>query len=442
MRLRSENAGPISGTIRVPGDKSLSHRSLILGGLATGTTRIRGLLQGEDVTATRRAIEALGVAIEAGDNDELLVSGCGTGGWREPETVLDLGNAGTGSRLLMGALAGQPFRTFLTGDASLRHRPMNRVIAPLTRMGAAIEARTGGFLPMTVTGRLDLLPITHESAVASAQVKSAVLLAGLHARGRTTVIEPSPSRDHTENMLARMGAPVTRETLADGRHAVSVAGHVDLTPLDIQIPGDPSSAAFPIAAALLSMGSDLRIENLLVNPLRTGLICTLKEMGADIELTNEHDSGGEQVADLRVRSSRLRGVHVPPERAPSMIDEFPILSVIAAHAEGRTVMDGVRELRVKESDRIACMEQGLKALGVAVTSNEDQMIVEGIGNRPLEGGVTLDAALDHRIAMSFLVMGGASTAGIEVNGAETIATSFPNFASIMTEIGLPTREIG
>ena len=339
-----------------------------------------------------------------------------------------------------GALAGHPIRAMVTGDASLRRRPMARVNEPLRRMGATIQAHEGDRLPLCIEGSLDLVPIEHRSPVASAQIKSALLLAGVQTRGRTTVIEPARSRDHTENMLARMGANIRRAELDDG-YAVSVEGDVELAAFELDVPGDPSSAAFPIAAALLAPGSHLRLAHVGVNPLRTGLLTTLGEMGASIEWSNRQDQGGEPVADLEIRSQALKAVEVPPERAPSMIDEFPILAVLAARAEGTTVMRGVGELRVKESDRIDTMEQGLRALGVQVESTEDDWFVTGLGKRPIAGGVTIDAEMDHRIAMSFLVMGTSTEQGIEIDGAETVATSFPGFASLMKAIGADMTEL-
>ena len=347
--------------------------------------------------------------------------------------VLDLGNAGTGTRLLAGILGGHPFTTFLSGDASLRSRPMGRVIEPLSKMGAAFLSRSGGRLPLAVTGRTDLVPIVWRSKVASAQVKSAVLLAGLHAAGETTVVEPLPSRDHTERMLAGMGAHVTTSTAADGSYTTTIRGHAELRAQSFTVPGDPSSAAFPAVAAAINEGAEVRIEGVCLNPTRTGLLQTLLEMGAGLEIVDRRTVAGEEIGTLAILGRRLRAVDVPPERAPSMIDEYPILAVAAATAQGRTRMRGLAELRVKESDRLAAMAKGLADNGVPVQIEGDDLIVEGV-DRPA-GGAVVDAHLDHRIAMSFLVLGGAAVAGVTVLGAETIATSFPSFAVLMNGLG-------
>ncbi len=418
------------GTARVPGDKSISHRAVMLGGLAVGTTRIDGLLEGEDVLATAQAFRQLGAVVDRDATGVWHVSGVGLGALREPEDILDMGNSGTAARLLLGILAGHPIRCFMTGDASLRSRPMRRVTDPLCAMGARIEMREGGRLPLMIEGAEAVLPITYELPVASAQVKSAVLLAGLMARGETAVIEAVATRDHTERMLTHFGGTVTREDLAGGGMRIAVGGEPELIAADIQVPADPSSAAFPIVAALLVPGSEVRLPNIGMNPTRTGLITTLLEMGADITIENERIAGGEPVADLIARHSSLRGVEVPPEWAASMIDEYPILSVAASQAEGRTRMNGVGELRVKESDRIAVMATGLRANGVTVAEGEDWMEVEG---RPGEvaGGATVATHLDHRIAMSFYVLGLVAKHPVTLDSAAPIRTSFPNFLDLM-----------
>jgi 3-phosphoshikimate 1-carboxyvinyltransferase len=432
MQLRASPHGPLTGAARVPGDKSISHRALMLSALAVGATRIDGLLEGQDVLATAAALAALGVPVEQTAPGSWRVDGVGVGGLAEPADVLDLGNAGTGARLLLGLLAGHGFTSFLTGDASLRARPMARVVEPLTSMGAAVVARSGCRLPLAMTGRSRLVPIEWRSKVASAQVKSAILLAGLHAPGRTTVIEPLPSRDHTERMLSGMGATIMRAPAGDGAQAVTIEGEVELRPQDLVVPADPSSGAFPLVAALVTPGSQVRLPELGLNPLRTGLIETLREMGAEILIENAREIAGEPVGDVVAVAGELRAVEVPAERAPTMIDEYPILAVAAACARGRTVMRGLAELRVKESDRLALMARGLAACGVEVAIEGDDLHVEG--GRP-RGGATIDAQLDHRIAMSFLVLGGAAAAAVVVRGAEAIETSFPGFVTIMNGLG-------
>ncbi len=434
MDLRAHPHGPLRGDIEVPGDKSISHRALLLASLAAGTSRVRGLLEGEDVRATAAALAALGVGIERRPDGTVLVHGVGVGGYAEPDTVLDLGNSGTGARLLMGALAGHPVTAFLTGDASLRRRPMGRVAEPLRRMGVEIRARGGDRLPLALTGRAVPAPLSHESRVASAQVKSAILLAGLAAPGVTEVIEPAASRDHTERMLRAMGAAIETGSLPDGRHRAAVTGQVELRPVEVEVPGDPSSAAFLLVAALLAPDSELTIRNVGINPLRTGLFDTLREMGADITLLAPRESSGEPVADLRVRSSRLEAVEVPAERAPRMIDEYPILAVAAACARGTTVMRGLGELRVKESDRLEAVARGLAACGVEVRIEGDDLFVTGCDGPP-PGGGEVEARLDHRIAMSFAVLGGVARTPVVIRGAETIATSFPGFVELANGIG-------
>lgn len=439
MLLQAAPHGALKGEAVVPGDKSMSHRSLLFAALAVGESRITGLLEGADVMATAGALRALGATVERQDDGTWTVRGCGVAGLAEPADVLDLGNAGTGARLLMGLLAGHAFTSFLSGDASLRSRPMRRVTEPLVAMGAAVLGRSGGRLPLAITGRNDLVPITWRSPVASAQIKSAVLLAGLHAPGRTTVVEPLPSRDHTERMLSAMGANVTSEPGADGSWTVAIEGEAELAPQDFLVPADPSSAAFPLVAALVAPGSSLTLPGVSVNPLRTGLLTTLREMGATLELANERSVAGEPVADLRVEASRLAAVDVPAERAPSMIDEYPILAVAAAFAEGTTRMRGLAELRVKESDRLLLVAEGLAACGVEVAVEGDDLLVTGpVGATQ---AARIDAHHDHRIAMSFLVLGGLGGAPVTVAGAETIETSFPGFADLMNRLGAGLRVI-
>ena len=431
--LTARPSGPLSGEALVPGDKSLSHRALMLGALAVGETRISGLLEGEDVLATAAALRALGAEANRLGDGEWQVFGRGVSGLHEPAEVLDFGNAGTGARLMMGVLAGQPLTAVLTGDASLRSRPMGRVIEPLTQMGVRFEAREGGRLPATLIAPERLLPISYRSPVASAQIKSAVLLAGLAAPGETTVIEPLPSRDHSERMLAAFGADVRSAQTGEG-HAVTVSGEAELTAREVGIARDPSSAAFPLVAALLVPGSRVTLPGIGVNPLRTGLLDTLAEMGAKIAYENRREEAGEPLADLVAEAGPLKGVEVPAERAPTMIDEYPILAVAAACAEGRTVMRGLAELRVKESDRLAAMAEGLAACGVAVETGEDFLVVEGKG-RPPAGGATVPSRLDHRIAMSFLVLGLAAARPVSVDDAGPIETSFPGFAALMQGLG-------
>jgi len=433
MRLRAHPVAGLRGRARVPGDKSISHRTLLLGALAVGETRIIGLLEGADVLATAATLEALGVELGREREGRWRAQGRGVGGLIEPDRPLDLGNSGTAARLLLGVLAGQPFTSFLTGDASLRSRPMGRVIEPLTQMGAAFLARSGQRLPLAITGRADLLPIRYRQPVASAQVKSAILLAGLHAAGRTTVIEPQPSRDHTERLLGQLGAELEIEALADGGRAISVQGQPELEAAELRVPGDISSAAFPLVAAALGEGSALRLDDVGVNPLRTGLLQCLLEMGADLR-QGALDGSGEPVAWLEIIGGPLAGIEVPAERSPRMIDEYPILAVAAACAQGPTRLAGLAELRVKESDRLGAIARGLAACGVAVEAGDDSLVVHGAGGRPPGGGV-IDAHHDHRIAMSFLVLGTVARAPVTVEGAETIETSFPGFAALMNRLG-------
>lgn len=427
----------LSGSARVPGDKSISHRALMIGGLAVGETVIHGLLEGEDVLRSGAAMRALGAEVSRGEDGVWHVWGRGVGGLSEPEDVIDLGNSGTGARLLMGLLAGHALTATLTGDASLRSRPMARVATPLIEMGAQIVARAGCRLPLTLVGTGDPMPIRYRLPVPSAQVKSAILLAGLSAPGRTTVIEPAATRDHSEIMLRHFGAELTVEAGAEGR-VVALTGQPELTGREIVVPGDPSSAAFALVAALLLPGSEIALPNVGLNPQRAGLLATLQEMGAEIALENQRTAGGEPVADLRVRASDLSGVAVPAERAPAMIDEYPILAVAAACARGVTEMPGLAELRVKESDRLAAMARGLAACGVAVEEGRDSLTVRGCEGRP-RGGATITTGLDHRVAMSFLVLGMAAERPVTVDEAAPIATSFPGFVETMTALGAAIR---
>jgi 3-phosphoshikimate 1-carboxyvinyltransferase len=432
--LVSRRARPLKGRTAVPGDKSISHRALILGALAVGETRIAGLLESDDVLCTARAVAALGAEVEMTAPGRWRVWGRGVGGLVEPAGVLDMGNSGTASRLLLGAVASHPITVTFAGDASLSERPMERVMAPLRQMGARFTTRSGGRLPITVTGATQPIPITYELPVASAQVKSAVLLAGLNAPGRTTVIEPVPTRDHTERMLAHFGAEVAQETLPSGGRRVAVAGQPELLGHAVEVPGDISSAAFPLVAALLVPGSEITLSCVGVNPLRTGLLATLEEMGASIVRKNLREAAGEPLADLVVRSSRLKGVRVPAARAPSMIDEYPVLAVAAAAADGVTRLDGIGELRVKESDRLAAIARGLKAAGVKVVEGEDSLVIHGAGGPP-SGGAEIAVNLDHRIAMAFLVLGMIAEKPVVIDDADTIASSFPNFARLMNGLG-------
>ena len=431
---KSEN---LKGTVRIPGDKSISHRSFMFGGLAAGQTRITGLLEGEDVINTGRAMSAMGAKIEK-VGDTWIIDGTGNGALLAPEAPLDFGNAGTGCRLTMGLVGVYDFASTFVGDASLSSRPMGRVLNPLREMGVQVESAAGARLPVTLRGPKTANPITYRVPMASAQVKSAVLLAGLNTPGITTVIEPVMTRDHTEKMLAGFGANLTVDTDADGVRTIRLEGRGMLTGQVIDVPGDPSSTAFPLVAALLVPGSDITIVNVLMNPTRTGLILTLQEMGARIAVLNARSAGGEDVADLQVQYSELKGVDVPAERAPSMIDEYPVLAVAAAFAEGKTVMDGLDELRVKESDRLAAVARGLELNGVACEEGEASLVVHGVpGGKGLGNakGAAVATHLDHRIAMSFLVMGLAAEHPVTVDDARMIATSFPEFMDLMTGLG-------
>jgi 3-phosphoshikimate 1-carboxyvinyltransferase len=430
---------PLSGKIRVPGDKSISHRALMLGALAVGRTQISGLLEGEDVLATAAAINALGAHASPTGDGRWAVNGVGIGGLVEPEDLLDLGNSGTSARLLLGILATHPITTFVTGDASLRRRPMSRVVAPLSRIGARFVTRESARLPLAISGAADPVPISYQLPVPSAQVKSAVLLAGLNVPGTTTVIEPQPTRDHTERMLRHFGATVATEPVEGGGKRITIEGYPELAAAPIAVPGDPSSAAFPLIAALIIPGSEVTIEGVGINPLRIGLIECLREMGADVALLNERDEGGEPVADLRARAGTLRGADIPAERAPRMIDEYPILAVAAACAHGRTVMRGLAELRVKESDRLSAIAVGLGACGVRVAVDGDVLTVEGDGGPP-EGGALIATQLDHRIAMAFLVLGLAARLPVRIDDSAPIATSFPGFLSLMNRLGGAMKE--
>ena len=429
--LSSLRAAPLKGRVRVPGDKSISHRALIFGALATGTTRITGLLEAEDVINTARAVNALGALAEK-RGDVWEVKGRGVGGLRAPDGPLDFGNSGTGARLMMGVVAGHSMTVVMTGDASLSRRPMRRVLAPLMEMGLEVLEPGQEKLPLTLRGTSELTPIVYVLPVPSAQVKSAVLIAGLHAAGETTVVEREPTRDHTERMLRHFGATVRAEAKGLDTH-ITVMGHAELVGRDVHVPGDPSSAAFLAAAALLVPGSDVTIEGVLTNPTRIGLYTTLQEMGGDITFLNEREEGGEPVADIRVRASRLKGVRVPAERAPSMIDEYPVLAAMSAFAEGQTQMDGLAELKVKESDRLQATAAGLEANGAIVRVDGDSLTVTG--NGCLKGGGIVATHLDHRIAMAFLTAGLVSDKPIVVDDSTMIATSFPEFRQLMETLG-------
>jgi len=431
--LIARRHGPLKGRARVPGDKSISHRALILGALTVGETRISGLLEGEDVLHTAKAVRALGATVEKRGEGEWRVHGVGVGGFAEPEGALDFGNSGTGCRLMLGAVAGCPIAAMFDGDASLRRRPMRRVLEPLERIGARTLVAADGRLPLMLAGAREPIPVVFEPPVPSAQLKSAVLLAGLSAPGETVVVEAEATRDHTEKMLAYFGARVRVEQTGEHGRCITLAGQPELTPQPIMVPADPSSAAFPLVAALITSGSDVILDGVMMNPLRTGLLTTLGEMGAVIERLATRSEGGEEVADLRARAGALRGVDVPASRAPAMIDEYPILAVAAAFAEGTTVMRGLKELRVKESDRLTGTADLLRANGVAVEIDGDDLIVVGRGRA--EGGGLVATHMDHRIAMAALVMGLASERPVKIDDARFIATSFPDFVPMMRELG-------
>ncbi|MDQ0313804.1 3-phosphoshikimate 1-carboxyvinyltransferase [Amorphus orientalis] len=431
--LTSPPSVPLKGRLSVPGDKSVSHRAIMLSALAIGRSRVEGLLESEDVLATIGVMRALGATIERLPDGAWQIDGVGVGALLEPETALDFGNAGTSVRLTLGLLASHPLVATAIGDASLSRRPMARVLTPLKMMGADVIARSGDRLPLTIRGARTPAPITYELPVPSAQIKSAVLLAGLNTPGTTTIIEPVASRDHTERLLAGFGVSLKTETDADGRRQISVSGPVALEPTDLTVPGDPSSAAFAVVAGLIVPDSDVTVTDVLLNPTRTGLFDTLEEMGADIAIENDRISGGERIGDIRVRSSRLKGVTVPASRAPSMIDEYPILAIAAAFAEGTTRMEGVGELRVKEADRLEAVADGLRANGVEVETGETWMAVTGRKGRA--GGGSVATHLDHRIAMSFLIMGLAADEAVSVDDTRMIATSFPGFIAMMEKLG-------
>ncbi len=436
MPLVSRKAQALRGKIRVPGDKSMSHRALMFGAVALGETRITGLLEAEDVLNTARAVTALGAMARRDAEGGWRVQGVGVAGLQSPSEPLDFGNSGTGVRLTMGLIATNPIVARCIGDASLSKRPMGRVIQPLELFGARFEASDGGRLPLTVHGARNPVPITFTLPMASAQVKSAVLLAGLNTPGRTTVIEPIATRDHTERMLKAFGAQIEIAAQNDGRH-ISITGQHELRAQHIDVPGDPSSAAFAIVAALIVEGSDLTVESIMLNPTRTGLIETLVEMGGNIAIENRRLSGGEEVGDIRVRGSRLHGIRVPAARAPSMIDEYPILACLAAFAEGETAMEGLAELKVKESDRLAATEAGLAACGVSVRVEGDDLFVQGKGE--VRGGALVETRMDHRIAMAFLTLGLGARTAVTVDDVGMIKTSFPDFVPLMTRLGANLR---
>jgi 3-phosphoshikimate 1-carboxyvinyltransferase len=431
--LTARRTGPLTGRARVPGDKSTSIRALIFGALAVGETHITGLLEGEDVINSAQTLRDLGADVERRGGGEWRVHGVGVGGFREPAGKLDFGNSGTGCRLMLGAVAGCPITATFDGDASLRSRPMKRVLDPLERMGARATVSNDGRLPLTLVGARDPLPIVFRSPVPSAQLKSATLLAGLSAPGETVVIEAEATRDHTEKMLTHFGAQIRVEHEGHHGRRITLTGQPELVPKPVVVPADPSSAAFPLVAALIAPGSEVIVEGVMMNPLRTGLFTTLKEMGASIDLLDTRIEGGEDVADLRVRAGALRGVEVSAERAPSMIDEYPVLAVAAAFAEGTTIMRGLKELRVKESDRLAATAALLRVNGVDLEIDGDDLIVHGKG-RPAGGGV-VTTHMDHRIAMSAMVLGVASEKPVQIDDGTFIATSFPGFVELMRSLG-------
>ena len=433
--MRATSSRPLKGQVSIPGDKSISHRSLMLGALAIGQTRITGLLEGQDVLDTARAMVSFGAQVEKVEGGEWYVEGVGVGGFAEPETVVDCGNSGTGVRLIMGAMATTPINVTFTGDHSLNSRPMGRVTDPLSKFGVATFGRSKGRLPMTIVGARSPIPIQYTLPVPSAQVKSALLLAGLNVPGDTIITETEKTRDHTERMLSSFGAEIKVEDYPN-RRLITVSGYSELKGQNVRVPSDPSSAAFPICAAITVEGSDILVPNITLNETRAGLFTTLIEMGANLSFENEREESGEPVADIRACfSPDLQGIEVPPERAASMIDEYPILAVVAANASGETIMRGVRELRVKESDRIEAMAKGLRSNGVSVDEGEDWWIVKGNGPGSVKGGSTCQTFLDHRIAMSFLILGLSSQKHIEIDDCSPINTSFPNFIQLMRELG-------
>ena len=435
--MSSHKSSSLSGNIKVPGDKSISHRALLFGALAIGETRISGLLEAEDILATAKAVHALGADVEK-VGDEWVVLGRGVGGFKKPSSSIDFGNSGTGSRLMMGALAGHDFEVELIGDESLSKRPMGRILKPLSQMGLSLGDPEEDKLPLKLTGTDQLIPMDYVLPMPSAQVKSAVLIAGLHASGKTSVTEPEATRDHTERMLSYFGAKLDFSEVSEGR-VITIEGDAELSGKPIVVPGDPSSAAFLTAAAILCPGSDLTIQGILTNPTRFGFYQTLIQMGANIEIVNQRDEGGEPVADIRVKHSQLKGVSVPPERAPSMIDEYPCLAVVASFATGETRMNGLAELRVKECDRLTITYEGLKKCGVNASIEGDDLIVQGSSS--VNGGAVVETELDHRIAMSFLVMGLASEQPITVDDISMIKTSFPEFLSLMADIGAKFNDV-
>ena len=433
--MRALRSSSLKGVVSIPGDKSISHRSLILGSLAIGQTRITGLLEGQDVLDTAKAMVAFGAVVEKNDQSEWLVDGVGVGGFAEPSTVVDCGNSGTGVRLIIGAMSTTPINATFTGDHSLNSRPMERVTNPLSKFGVTTFGRSRGRLPMTVIGARSPIPVKYDVPVPSAQVKSALLLAALNAPGETIITEKEITRDHTERMLSSFGADISVENISN-RRSIKLCGHSELNGQNICVPSDPSSAAFPICAAIIVEGSDILVPNITLNETRAGLYKTLIEMGANLSFENEREESGEPVADIRACfSPDMKGVEVPPERAASMIDEYPILSVVAANATGKTIMRGVKELRVKESDRIDVMAKGLRANGVFVDEGEDWWVVKGNGMGSVKGGSICQTFLDHRIAMSFLVLGLSSQNYVEIDDCLPIKTSFPNFIELMLEIG-------
>jgi 3-phosphoshikimate 1-carboxyvinyltransferase len=432
--LVARRAGPLQGRARVPGDKSISHRALIFGALAVGETQISGLLEGDDVLNTGKAMRALGAKVERTGEGTWRLRGVGVGGFRAPTDALDFGNSGTGCRLVLGAVAGCPITATFDGDASLRRRPMQRILDPIALMGArAVSTQEGGRLPITLAGARDPIPIVYRTPMPSAQVKSAVLLAGLSCPGETIVIETEASRDHTERLLKHFGAQITVENEGPHGRKITLTGEPELHPAPVVVPADPSSAAFPMVAALIVPGSEVIVTEVMTNPLRTGLITTLREMGARIDILEVRGDAGEAMADFRIQASGLHGVDVPAARAPSMIDEYPILAVAAAFAHGTTVMRGLKELRVKESDRLAAVAEGLRRNGVAVEIEDDDLIVHGTGS--VAGGGQVATHMDHRIAMSFLVMGLATAKPVKIDDGSFIATSFPGFVSMLRRLG-------
>ena len=433
--MRASSSRPLKGEVSIPGDKSISHRSLILGALAIGQTRITGLLEGQDVLDTARAMVGFGAQVEKVEGGEWYVEGVGVGGFAEPETVVDCGNSGTGVRLIMGAMATTPINVTFTGDHSLNSRPMGRVTDPLSKFGVATFGRSKGRLPMTIVGARSPIPIQYTVPVPSAQVKSALLLAGLNVPGDTIITETEKTRDHTERMLSSFGAEIKVEDYSN-RRLITLSGYSELKGQNVRVPSDPSSAAFPICAAITIEGSEILVPNITLNETRAGLFTTLIEMGANLSFENEREESGEPIADIRACfSPDLQGIEVPPERAASMIDEYPILAVVAANASGETRMRGVRELRVKESDRIDAMTKGLRSNGVSVDEGEDWWIVKGNGAGSVKGGSTCQTFLDHRIAMSFLILGLSSQKYIDIDDCSPINTSFPNFIQLMRELG-------